>query len=112
MDATVRTLSAYVPTRISVSLNPIVSGMNGRCLEATGVLSVLMQPVNRKRQQEPLALPLPMEPPAHRVHGARAGKSQTCPPSAYTQSILIACLTLCACVLLLVRSREPCPARL
>ena len=67
-----------------------------------GLLSVLMQPVTRKQQQEPLALPLPMEPLAHRAHGARAASSQTCPPGAYTQSILIAFLTLCACVLLLL----------
>ena len=76
--------------------------MNGFCLEATGLLSVRMQLVNRNQQQEPLALPLPMEPLARRAHGARAGNSQTCPPSAYTQSILIAILTVCPCVQLLV----------
>ena len=63
--------------------------MNGCCFGATGLLSVLMQPVHRKRQQEPFALPLPMEPLAHRVHGARAGNSQTCRPGAYTLFILI-----------------------
>ena len=102
MHAILRTLRSYLQNRISVPSIPIVSGMNGCCLEATRLLSVLMQPVNRKQEQEPFALPLPMEPLAHRVHGARAGNSQTCPPGAYTQSILIAFLTLCACVLLLV----------